>query len=98
MLYNLQYRDLETLTTTTVTGITDLFYDLTGLTAASDYEFRVQEDDGTTVSAFSAWSGFTTLATAWPFFVPTTVAAKTWQWSGRHPKTGMRVRIFVETP
>jgi len=34
----------------------------------------------------------------WPFFTPTTTAAKTWQWSGRHPKTGMRVRIFVETP
>jgi len=34
----------------------------------------------------------------WPFFTPTTIAAKTWQWSGRHPKTGMRVRIFVETP
>ena len=56
----LEWRDTATLTTTQVTGITDLFYDLTGLTAASDYEFRVQEDDGTNTSAWSAWSGFTT--------------------------------------
>jgi hypothetical protein len=60
MSYNLEWRDTATLTTTTVTGITDLFYDLTGLTAGTDYEFRVQEDDGTTVSGWSAWAGFTT--------------------------------------
>ena len=34
----------------------------------------------------------------WPFFTPTTTAAKTWEWSGRHPKTGMRVRVFIEIP
>ena len=55
MSYNLEWRDTATLTTTQVTGITDLFYDLTGLTASSDYEFRVQEDDGSTQSAFTAW-------------------------------------------
>ena len=60
MSYNVEWRDTATLTTTTVTGITDLFYDLTGLTASSGYEFRVQEDDGTNVSGWSDWTGFTT--------------------------------------
>ena len=63
MLYNLQYRDLATLTTTTVTGIDALFYDLAGLTPSTQYEFRVQEDDGGTTSDYSDWSGFTTAAT-----------------------------------
>jgi hypothetical protein len=47
--------------TTSVTGINELFYDLSGLTASTDYEFRVLETDGTTPSAFSAWI---TVATA----------------------------------
>lgn len=46
--------------TTQVTGITDLFYDLSGLTAGTDYESRVLETDGTTPSAFSSWYSFTT--------------------------------------
>ena len=61
MAYNLEWRPVGG-ATTSVTGITDLFYDLTGLTASSDYEFRVQEDDGTTLSGWSAWTGFTTAA------------------------------------
>lgn len=61
-VFNLEWRDTATLTTTTVTGITDLFFDLTGLTASEGYEFRVQETDGTDTSAFSAWTGFTTAA------------------------------------
>jgi len=60
MLYNLQYRDTATLTTTTVTGIDALFYDLTGLTNDKKYEFRVQEDDGTTTSDYSEWEEFET--------------------------------------
>ena len=64
MSYNLEWRDTATLTTTQVTGITDLFYDLTGLTASEGYEFRVQEDDGTNTSAWSAWSGFTTASSS----------------------------------
>ena len=68
MSYNLEWRDTATLTTTVVTGITDPFYDLTGLTASTGYEFRVQETDGTTNSAWSAWSAFatTSVATTWP--------------------------------
>ena len=62
--FNLEWRDTATLTTTTVTGITDLFYDLTGLTASEGYEFRVQEDDGSNQSSWSAWTGFTTAAAA----------------------------------
>ena len=75
MSYNLEWRDTATLTTTTVTGITDLFYDLTGLTASEGYEFRVQETDGVDTSAFSAWSGFTTAAAGTSFIdviTPTT--------------------------
>jgi len=61
MSYNVEWRPVGG-ATTSVTGITDLFYDLTGLTAETDYQFRVQEDDGTTLSAFTAWTGFTTAA------------------------------------
>jgi 6-phosphogluconolactonase (cycloisomerase 2 family) len=58
MSYNLEWRPVGG-ATTSVTGITDLFYDLTGLTSGTDYEFRVQEDDGT-ASDYSAWNEFTT--------------------------------------
>ena len=61
MSYNVEWRPVGG-STTSVTGITDLFYDLTGLTAETDYEFRVQEDDGTNVSGWSDWTGFTTAA------------------------------------
>ena len=56
MAYSLEWRPAGG-QVTTVAGITDLFYDLTGLTEGSDYEFRVQEDDGSTQSAFTAWTG-----------------------------------------
>ena len=59
MSYNIEWRPVGG-ATTSVTGITDLFYDLTGLTAAEDYEFRVQEDDGTALSGWSDWFAFTT--------------------------------------
>ena len=65
MSYNVEWRPVGG-ATTSVTGITDLFYDLTGLTAAEDYEFRVQEDDGTNVSGWSDWTGFTTAADSTP--------------------------------
>jgi len=60
--YNLEWRDVATQTTTQVMGITDLFYDLTGLSASTAYEFRVQEDDGGTTSDWSEWYQFTTTA------------------------------------
>ena len=60
MLYNLQYRDIDTQTTTTVTGIDALFYDVTGLEQDTQYEFRVQENDGTTTSDYSDFVGFQT--------------------------------------
>ena len=71
MSYNLEWRPVGG-ATTTVTGITDLFYDLTGLTAGTDYEFRVQEDDGTTLSGWSAWTGFTTESVSEILVLPTT--------------------------
>jgi len=60
MLYNLQYRDLATLTTTTVAGIDALFYDLAGLDQGEQYEFRVQEDENGTTSDYSDWFEFQT--------------------------------------
>ena len=39
MSYNVEWRPVGG-STTSVTGITDLVYDLTGLTAETDYEFR----------------------------------------------------------
>ena len=62
MLYNLQYRDTATLTTTEVTGIDALFLDVSDLDQGEQYEFRVQEDDGGTVSDYSDWFGFSTQA------------------------------------
>ena len=57
---NLQYRDLDTLTTTTVTGIDALFYDFAELTPSTQYEFRVQEDDSGKTSDYSDWFEFQT--------------------------------------
>jgi len=64
MSYNIEWRDTATLTTTQVLGIADLFYDLAGLNESTEYEFRVQEDDGTTTSAWTTWKIFTTAADA----------------------------------
>lgn len=58
--YNLEWRDVATLTVTPVFGVVGESYELTGLSAGEDYEFRVQEVDGTNQSAWSAWSPFTT--------------------------------------
>jgi len=60
MLYNLQYRDIATLTTTTVTGIDAIFYGVIGLASNTQYEFRVQEDDSGTTSDYSNWLEFQT--------------------------------------
>ena len=60
MLYNLQYRDIATLTTTTVTGIDAFFYDVIGLKPSTQYEFRVQEYDSGTNSDYSDWLEFQT--------------------------------------
>jgi hypothetical protein len=58
MSYNLEWRPAGG-STTQVTGITDLFYDLTGLTTDTEYEFRVQEVNGSD-SDYSSWTAFTT--------------------------------------
>jgi len=63
MLYNLQYRDLTTLTTTTVTvtGIDESFYDPPGFINPSTlYESRRQYYDDTTTYDYSEWVEFTT--------------------------------------
>lgn len=77
--FNLEWRDTATLTTTTITGTTDLFYDLTGLNTGEDYEWRVQESTGNTTSLWSAWSGFTTASGAATFsFSDTAASADSW--------------------
>jgi len=60
--FNLQWRDTATMTVTTVTGITDLSYTLTGLAEGEGYEWRVLESTEENTSAWSGWSGFTTTA------------------------------------
>ena len=78
--------------------------EFTSLTASTTYSVQLRAINdvgaGEAISINYRTKGEVTVVPEgdWPFFVPTTVAAKTWQWSGRHPKTGMRVRIFVETP
>jgi len=74
MSYNLEWRDTATLTTTQVTGITDLFYGLTGLTGSKDYEWRAREVDDSTQSDWSAWNGFTTAVAKTPATVYPPVA------------------------
>jgi hypothetical protein len=59
-VYNIEWRDLATQSTTSVSGIDALFYDVSGLQVGTNYEFRAQEYDGATTSAWSAWSGFST--------------------------------------
>jgi hypothetical protein len=58
--YNIQYRELPTLITKTVTGVDEIFYDLSSLNPGTQYQFRVQENDGTSTSDYSAWFGFST--------------------------------------
>ena len=78
--------------------------EFTGLTASTTYSVQLRAINdvgaGEVIGINYRTKGEVTVVPEgdWPFFVPTTVAPKTWQWSGRHPKTGMRVRIFVETP
>lgn len=59
--YNVEYRDADTQTTTSVTGITDLFLDITGLDPATTYEYRVQWAAGGDTGGWSAWSEFNTV-------------------------------------
>lgn len=60
--YNLEWRE-EGGSTTQVTGITDLYYDVTSLDSGQLHEYRVQgQEDGGAVSEWSAWTEFTTQA------------------------------------
>lgn len=59
--WNLEWRPVGG-GTTQVTGLVSSDYNLTGLTAAQDYEFRVQGLIGSFESAWSSWSPFTTAA------------------------------------
>lgn len=61
--YNLQYKISSSATWTTVSGITATSYNLTGLTASTVYNYQVQAVcSGSTTSAYSAASSFTTLS------------------------------------
>lgn len=58
--YNLQWKTAAATTFTTVTGIVNNFYNLTGLTAGTSYQYKVQSVCGTALSAYSPLSAFTT--------------------------------------
>ncbi len=59
--YVLQYKTAAATTYTNVTGITSTSYNLTGLTAATTYNFQVRATCPSDTSAFSAPQNFTTL-------------------------------------
>lgn len=61
--YNLQYKTSAASTWTTVTGITATSYDLTGLSASTDYNYQVQTVcSATSTSSYSSPVSFTTSA------------------------------------
>lgn len=57
--YTLEYRELGQ-AAQQVTGITDLFFDVSGLKPNTSYEWRVQGVDGSMTSEFTAWQSFAT--------------------------------------
>ncbi|MAM87554.1 MAG: hypothetical protein CME36_09650 [unclassified Hahellaceae] len=59
-MFNLEWRDVPTQTTTAVPNLSGTTHELTNLSPGADYEFRVQQVDGSTVSAWSAWKSFRT--------------------------------------
>lgn len=61
MAFDVRYRDTATETETEVTGVSDLFLDVTGLDPSTGYEFQVRETDA---GGFSAWSGWAVFSTA----------------------------------
>ncbi|MDX1908652.1 MAG: GEVED domain-containing protein [Bacteroidia bacterium] len=60
--YDLQYRVNGTTTWTSVTGLTGISYNATGLTASTTYEFQVRTNCSGSSSTFSASATFTTAA------------------------------------
>ncbi|OIQ27127.1 MAG: hypothetical protein BM564_13225, partial [Bacteroidetes bacterium MedPE-SWsnd-G2] len=68
--YDIRYREVGTSTWTEVTDIAVNTYDISGLTATTDYEFQVSTRCTTNTSAYSTSGLFTTTAT-----VPCTGAA-----------------------
>ena len=61
--YNLQYKPSSSATWTTVSGISATSYNITGLTASTAYNYQVQAVcSGSTTSAYSTASSFTTLS------------------------------------
>lgn len=72
MPFDVKYRDQATQTTTEVTGVDDLFLDVTGLSDDTAYEFQVREV--TSAGSFSGWSAWTAFSTT-PIYVDATAAA-----------------------
>lgn len=60
--YDLRYRVVGSSTWTTITGLTSTTYNITGLTAETDYEVQVQAYCNSNSSGYSLSSTFTTLA------------------------------------
>ena len=58
--YNLQYKVSTSSTWTTISGLTATSYNLTGLTAATTYNYQVQTVCSTGSSSYSASASFTT--------------------------------------
>lgn len=62
--YSLRYKLSTASTWTTVSSLTSTTYSLTGLTAASTYDFQVSATCASGTSAYSATTQFTTIGTA----------------------------------
>jgi len=60
--YNIQWKAASASTWTTVSSITATTYNLSGLAAATSYNFKVQANCNGTLSSYSATSTFTTAA------------------------------------
>ena len=70
MSFTLEWRDTATSTSQTVddifsveditAGVATFISEMGSLSSGTQYEFRVRESDGTNVSAWTAWTQFTT--------------------------------------
>ncbi len=73
--YNVQYKTSASASWSASVSVAGNSYNLTGLTASTPYNFRVQAVCGSSVSAFSASGTFTTLQGAAVCAVPTNLSA-----------------------
>lgn len=60
--YTLQWKTAAAASWTTISGLTTTSYNLAGLTASTEYQFRVSSSCGGATSAYSTAANFTTLA------------------------------------